>query len=65
MYNLAREVGFQNINVDLMLALPTQTMDELVQSVNTVIGLNPEHISLYSLILEEGTPLYEKVQKVR
>lgn len=61
-YNLAREVGFQNINVDLMLALPTQTIEELIESTNTVISLKPEHISIYSLILEEGTALYNKIQ---
>ena len=61
-YNLVKEVDFTNINVDLMLALPTQTNEELLNSVNKVIDLNPTHISLYSLILEEGTPLYEKVQ---
>jgi len=60
-FNLAREVGFKNINVDLMLALPTQTLEELLESTNEVIKLNPEHISIYSLILEEGTPLYKKV----
>lgn len=61
-YNLAKEVGFENINVDLMLALPTQSLEELVQSVNEVIDLNPNHISLYSLILEEHTKLYEQIQ---
>lgn len=60
-YKSAREVGFENINVDLMLALPTQTMEELVDSVNKIINLKPEHISIYSLILEENTPLYNKV----
>lgn len=60
-YNLARQVGFENINVDLMLALPTQTLDELVQSTNDIIKLNPEHISIYSLILEEQTLLHQKV----
>ena len=60
-YNLARQVGFENINVDLMLALPTQTLDELVQSTKEIIKLNPEHISIYSLILEENTSLYKKV----
>ena len=62
-YNLARECGFKNINVDLMLGLPTQTMDELVLSLINVVNLNPEHISLYSLILEEGTPLEREVAK--
>ena len=61
-YNTAKKVGFNNINVDLMLALPTQTESELIQSVNEVISLNPNHISLYSLILEENTKLYEQIQ---
>ena len=60
-YKLAREIGFKNINVDLMLALPTQTMDELVSSLIKVINLNPEHVSLYSLILEEGTLLEKEI----
>lgn len=60
-YNLAREVGFKNINVDLMLALPTQSLEELVESTEKVISLKPEHISIYSLILEEGTLLKEKI----
>ena len=45
-YNLVREVGFENVNVDLMLALPTQTIEELIESTNKVIDLNPEHISI-------------------
>lgn len=60
-YNFAKEVGFENINVDLMLALPTQTLSELEESLNNVIKLNPEHISLYSLILEEGTKLESRI----
>ena len=62
-YKLARDCGFENINVDLMLALPTQTMDELVQSLIKVINLSPEHISLYSLILEEGTELEKEINE--
>lgn len=62
-YNLAKEIGFDNINVDLMLAIPTQTENELLDSVNEVIKLNPNHISLYSLILEEGTELEKMVSK--
>ncbi len=61
-YNLAKEVGFTNINVDLMLALPTQTEDDLVDSLLKVINLNPKHISLYSLILEEGTELEKLIE---
>ena len=62
-YNLSREIGFKNINVDLMLAIPTQTEKELISSVEKIIELNPEHISLYSLILEEGTELEDLVSK--
>lgn len=61
-YNLVKKVGFKNINVDLMLALPNQTLAILEDSINRVIELNPEHISIYSLILEEGTPLYNLVE---
>ena len=59
-YNLAREVGFDNINVDLMLALPKQSMNDLKESLNRIIKINPEHISVYSLIIEERTPFYDK-----
>ena len=62
-YNTAREIGFTNINVDLMLALPTQTEKMLVDSLLKVIKLNPNHISLYSLILEEGTELEKLISK--
>ena len=54
-YNTAREVGFTNINVDLMLGLPNQTVKDLEESVQKIIELTPEHISLYSLIIEDGT----------
>lgn len=60
-YNLAKDVGFENINVDLMLAIPTQTENELIDSVQKVIDLKPNHISLYSLILEEGTEFEEMI----
>ncbi len=46
-----------------MLGLPNQSIEELEKSVNEVILLKPEHISIYSLILEEGTKLYEDVEK--
>ena len=62
-YNMAMNAGFSNINVDLMLGLPTQTEEDLIYSVRKVIDFHPSHVSLYSLILEEGTPLYEAVQK--
>ena len=62
-YNMAREVGFTNINVDLMLALPTQTESVLVDSLLKVINLKPNHISLYSLISEEGTALEKEIEE--
>ena len=62
-YSLAREVGFNNINVDLMLGLPGQTIEILEESVRKIIKLNPEHISIYSLILEENTKMCDMVNK--
>lgn len=62
-YHVARTVGFTNINVDLMLGLPNQTMQMLQNSVEEIIGLEPEHISLYSLIVEEGTKLEEQLNE--
>ncbi len=61
-YNLVKEIGFKNINVDLMLALPTQTEDDLVESLDKVIKLSPQHISIYSLIIEEGTPIQKMIE---
>ena len=60
-YKLAKEAGFTNINVDLMLALPNQTLEDIQESVENVIKLKPTHISVYSLILEDGTALKKKV----
>lgn len=58
-YDLARKAGFQNINIDLMSALPGQTLSSYENTLRMVLGYEPEHISSYSLILEEGTPFYE------
>lgn len=55
-YRLARECGFDNINVDLISAIPKQTLVSWEETLQNVIALNPEHISAYSLIVEEGTP---------
>lgn len=55
-YEAARKVGFQNINVDLISAIPKQTVRSWEQTLETIISLQPEHISAYSLIVEEGTP---------
>lgn len=62
-YKLARKIGFTNINVDLMLGLPEQTIEHLKQSLDDILLLNPNHISVYSLILEEKTPLFELVNQ--
>lgn len=59
-YTWCREAGFQNINVDLMAALPNQTVESYTTGLRKIIRLAPEHISAYSLILEEGTPFYQK-----
>lgn len=60
-FELARSVGFKNINVDLMIGLPNQTIIDVEESLEKIIKLNPEHISMYSLILEEGTKLKEQI----
>lgn len=59
-YHMAREAGLVNINIDLMSALPGQSIASYRNTLERVVALEPEHISAYSLILEEGTPLYEK-----
>ena len=59
-YQMARAAGFDNINIDLISAIPKQTLESWESSLRNVIALEPEHISAYSLIVEEGTPFYEK-----
>ena len=61
-YNLARKVGFKNINVDLMIGLPVQTLEDVQTDLERIIKLNPEHISVYSLIVEEGTIIEERIK---
>ena len=61
-YNMAKEVGFENINVDLMIGLPNQTIEDIKRSLKEVIQLNPTHISVYSLIIEEGTVIAQKIE---
>ena len=62
-YKLVSKSKIDNINVDLMLALPNQTIEDLEESLQKVIKLKPNHISLYSLILEEGTKLEKMVSE--
>lgn len=59
-YRWAQEAGFTNINLDIMSALPGQSVENYKKSLETVLSLRPQHISAYSLIVEEGTPFYEK-----
>lgn len=59
-YRMAAELGFDNINVDLMSALPGQTYQSWCNSLLQVISLGASHISAYSLIIEEGTPFYSR-----
>ena len=61
-YQLARKAGFNNINIDIMIGLPNQTIQDVEDTIKTILDLEPEHISVYSLILEEGTKLYQDVQ---
>ena len=58
-FNLARKVGFKNINVDLMFGLPNQSVEEWEESLRKIASLEPEHISAYSLIIEEDTGFYK------
>ena len=58
-YNLSRSMGFKNINIDMMFGLPNQSVRDWVESLEEIVELNPDHISAYSLIIEEGTPFYK------
>lgn len=59
-YQVARQVGFQNINVDLIAGLPGQHLTHFLDSLHQLIALQPEHISVYGLQIEEGTPFFEQ-----
>jgi len=60
-YNFARSAGFKNINVDLMIGLPNETIKNVENDLKNIINKSPEHISVYSLILEEGTKLEQMI----
>ena len=62
-YELLREAGFENISLDLMYALPGQTMESLGTSLERLLSLNPNHISCYGLKIEDGTPFGTMLQK--
>lgn len=63
-YELARAAGFNNINIDLMSAIPEQTCEKWIHNLKTAAELKPEHISAYSLIVEEGTPFARRELKL-
>ncbi len=62
-YNLARKIGFNNINIDLMYGLPNLTIQDWKDTLEKISELRPEHISAYSLIIEEGTAFYKLYEK--
>lgn len=61
-YKLARETGFKNINIDLMIGIPGQKIGDLKNTLQDIIKLKPEHISVYSLIIEENTPIEKMLE---
>ena len=61
-YQTAREAGFRNINIDLISAIPGQTLHSYLDTLERVLKCRPEHISSYSLIVEDGTPLAEDTE---
>ena len=62
-YELVRKHGFERVNIDVMAAIPGQTTESYKHTLEYVVGLSPEHISSYSLIIEEGTPFYDKYRE--
>lgn len=62
-YDLARKIGFKNINVDLMIGLPNQSLENVNDSLEKIAQKNPEHISVYSLIIEENTKMFDLIEK--
>lgn len=64
-FEQARAAGFNNLSIDLMFALPGQNLEEWEESLSRAVDLQPEHISLYSLTVEEGTPLAEEAESGR
>ena len=62
-YKYAEDVGYDNINVDLMIGIPNQSIQDIKDSINKIVNLKPAHISVYSLIIEPNTPLENMVDK--
>lgn len=62
-YKYAEDVGYDNINLDLMIGIPNQSIQDIKDSINKIVNLKPAHISVYSLIIEPNTPLENMVDK--
>jgi oxygen-independent coproporphyrinogen-3 oxidase len=62
---LIRNAGFENINLDLIYGIPHQTLESWKSSLESALALNPEHLSLYALTIEQGTPLADGVDRGR
>lgn len=62
-YEMVRNVGYKNVNVDLMIGLPNQTLSDVQDTLNKIVLKNPEHISVYSLIVEENTMMNDLIEK--
>lgn len=60
---MAKDAGFKNINMDLMYGLPGQSMDDFTDTLHQALALDVPHLSMYSLIVEEGTPLHRRVEE--
>ncbi len=59
----ARKAGFENLNLDLIYGIPFQTRENWLHTLKTALSLSPDHLSLYALTIEPGTPLYRSIQK--
>ena len=64
MIKMLRDAGFSNISLDLIYGLPNQKLSDVIYSLSKIIALNPEHISIYCLSLEEDVPLYKKRESI-
>ena len=62
-FRIAREQGFDNINLDLIFSVPGETAEDALEDAHRIVALGPEHISCYSLQMEEGTPFYEMAER--
>jgi oxygen-independent coproporphyrinogen-3 oxidase len=62
-YSLAREIGFSNINIDIMFALPDQTTEDLQDTLKKAVSLKPDHLSLYNLTIKQGTEYYKEYKR--